>query len=569
MMRGRRRSTWLVLPTYVVAAFALFAPPLPRLADSIASTGGVFDPAMQAYLLGWDARTLPERPGAVFDPPIFHPERRVLTYMDSMLGEAAVAAPVIAATGSVAPGYNALFLLATILSAWATYRLVRLFGVSRSGSWLCGFLFAWSPYRFANADLLNQLQTQFLPMGLFFAVRYATRWKFRDAIGVAACLVVQVYFGWYYACFLVVSLGLLLGVAVATRAWSPPRAHAPLLAALAVASLVAILPVAWPYAEQRSVMPGFRRTLGQAALYSADLLDYGKWSVTSRLGRWLGLPSGGASYWPGVVTAFLGTIGALNAWRRGGRERAILWLGASAFLFSLGPILHVAGRRLWIPLPYTALYFVVPGFTGLRAPARFAVLALLSLVVLAGIGFRQIEARWAAARPVLWRFTAIGFAALAVAFAWPRPLPLLRLPDRATMPAVYRWLAAQPDRGPILEVPVPSRDPDEGERDAVRQYCQLFHGIPRLDGCSGFVSSRYRRFRETVQSFPDDASLDSIEALGGRRIVVHYEDFPESARALVARRVAASGRLGLRARFGSDAVYALRPAPEPSASRAP
>ncbi|HKQ19978.1 MAG TPA: hypothetical protein VJW75_09555, partial [Candidatus Eisenbacteria bacterium] len=225
-----KRNTLLVLPLFVVVAIAFSHEMLPWYSVSIPATRQSFDPALQAFILVWDWQSLPRDAMHLFDAPIFHPERRTLTYMDHMVGEAIVGAPVHAATNSIAAGYNFLFLLATILSAWATYRLARLIGAPRAGAWLCGFLFAFSPYRMANVDLLNQLQTQFLPLGLFFALRYLQRWKLIDVVALAGVFVVQVYFGWYYTFFLATALGLLLFWALIQGTWTPPRGHAQALA---------------------------------------------------------------------------------------------------------------------------------------------------------------------------------------------------------------------------------------------------------------------------------------------------------------------------------------------------
>ena len=92
---------------------------------------------------------------------------------------------------SAAAAYNFLFLLSFVLSGWAVYRLARLFPVSRPAAFLAGLLFAFSPYRLSNLDLLNQLQTQFLPLGLFFGIRYVRKARTRDLVGTMGALTAQ------------------------------------------------------------------------------------------------------------------------------------------------------------------------------------------------------------------------------------------------------------------------------------------------------------------------------------------------------------------------------------------
>ncbi|HSQ51376.1 MAG TPA: hypothetical protein VLL94_08925 [Nitrospiraceae bacterium] len=574
-----------VFPAYLLAALFLTPPLATHFFSAIPSTNGLFDPGLQAFLLGWDWHALARDPLHVFNAPIFHPEARTLTYMDHLLGESVAAAPVYVATGSVAAGYNFLIVVACASSAWAMYRLVRVFGVPRLGAFLCGLLFAFSPYRLANLELLNQLQMQWLPLGLFFAFRFLEKRRVRDAVGVAAAVVTQVYFGWYYAFYLTLALGLLFAYAITTGTMNGARLDARRLGFVAVVAILAVIPVTLPYFLQHIEMPEFKRTLGEAALYSADVLDYFRWHPSAVMTGLLHVPSGSQSYWPGLVTVILGSIGAseligrLRADSQGssapsqrrmlrrirlraqalGMEGYFLLLALSAFILSLGPILQIAGRQTWIPLPYAITYYVIPGLSGMRAPSRLAVVVLLALTVLAGLGYRRAQAAIAPQNRVAWRFLASILFGTTVLCAVPMPTPVLQLPTAETMPEVYKWLAHQPETRPILEVPVPARDQDENSTHAIRQYVALFHGKRRLDGVSGFVSERYRHFRAAMQGFPDSTALDAAVRMGARLIVVHYDDYSVPVADRLRSQIATEPALVPLATFGGDTVFKLDP----------
>ncbi len=73
-----------------------------------------------------------------------------------------------------------------------------------------------------------------------------------------------------------------------------------------------------------------------------------------------------------------------------------------AWTLSLGPMPRSHGRGLDVTGPYLFLFEHVPGFDGLRVPARLAMLVCFGLAVLAGYGLVAIErarkmTRWAAA----------------------------------------------------------------------------------------------------------------------------------------------------------------------------
>ncbi|HMI30145.1 MAG TPA: hypothetical protein VK527_00275, partial [Candidatus Limnocylindrales bacterium] len=425
----RPRATYLILPLYVFASL-IFTWPLIRDFDrAIPSSGPGADPGIQAFILSWDARTLLTNPPQLFHPPIFFPERNTLTYMDHMVGETALAAPAFMSFHSAAAAYNYLVLLSFVISGWAVYRLTRLLGGSRPGAFLAGFLFSFSPYRFANLDLLNQLQTEFIPLGLFFGIRYLRRFRKRDLAGIAGTMTIQIYCGWYYAYYLAIALGLLFLYSILRGdlrdRWMPVAA---LGAAIAISALLAS-PVIFPYVHEHRILPEFHRSLGESALYSADVLDYFKGSGGAQLASLAPLGTGVQSYWPGLVTVLLAFAGIIaRRAKRMGEEGYFLALAAVSFVLSLGPILHAAGARIWVPLPYAALYYAVPGFSGMRAPARFACLVTLALSVLAGVGCERLRDRLRP-QPTLWRSTLAAAFVLAVLCAWPVPLSLLELPS--------------------------------------------------------------------------------------------------------------------------------------------
>jgi hypothetical protein len=575
MSRDRYRS-WFVLPAYALITIVWLWPVVARYSSSIPLSKTQFDPFLQTFLIGWDRMALATNPSRLFHPPIFFPEPRTLTYMDHMTGETILAWPLLRGWNSLPTAYNGLLLASFVLSAWATYRLARLLGIPRAGAVLSGAWFAFSSYRLAQIDLLNQLQTQFLPLGLLFLVRYLRRRKVRDAVGVVGTLTAQVYFGWYYAYYLAIAVVVVGSYLALVRGQTPPREHRLLWVGLLLAALAAIVPVTWPYIEQRHALPEFRRSLGETALYSADLTDYVRWNPSSPAAARLGTPSGEQSYWPGTAVVLLTAIWLVAGLKRppdravGHRQAsawaslrarlnllgdpgAMLFLSAIGLVLSLGPVLHVAGRLLWIPLPYALLYSTLPGFASMRAPARLSVLVALGLAVVAGHSWSWIRKR--NARLAAW------LVALAIVFlfldSWIRPIPTASIPKLDRIPAVYAWLATQPAGTPFLELPVPRQDSDETAVDSYRQLLVLVHGQPRLDGSSGFISPRYRSFRLAMQDFPNDPALDALGRMGGKLLIVHFGDVPPERREDLERSLALQKRLLPRARFGDDAAYEL------------
>ena len=62
---------------------------------------------------------------------------------------------------------------------------------------------------------------------------------------------------------------------------------------------------------------------------------------------------------------------------------------------SFGPDIHARGRLVAEPNLYAAFYQLVPGFDGLRVPARFAMLVTFGLATLTALGIAALERRHA------------------------------------------------------------------------------------------------------------------------------------------------------------------------------
>jgi hypothetical protein len=554
----RLRATHFVVPVYILAAVLYTWPTAREFSRSIPTSGTFVDAPFQAFLLGWDGQALARSPGHVFDPPIFYPEQNTLTYMDHLIGETVLASPFLLLFPSVAPAYNFLLLLSFVLSAWGAYRLARLLQVSRPAAFLAGFLYAFSFYRFANIDSLNQMQMQFFPIAIFFGIRFLRRGRTRDFLGVALTFLAQVYFGWYYTCYLACALVLLLAYGLLRHRASLARAHGFACAAIALATLALALPVTLPYLREARLLPEFHRSLGEVTQYSASGLDYFRINPNAILAKWLLFAVGPQSYWPGPVALLLAALGLVARLKhdlpRGARDAGYFFLlMVVAYVFSLGPYLHVAGHRV-LPLPYGLLFRSVPLLSSMRAAGRLSTLVLLGLVIWAAIGYDFLRRRMPSR--IAWLVPAIAFP-LAVLTVWQLPLRMLELPTADRLPPVYAWLARQPDAFPILELPPGPEITNENERQVLRQFCVLYHRKPTLDGASGFVSQRYRRFRATMLRFPANEAIEAASGMGARLVIVHLGEYEAEGRETLLRQMEADPRFEPVAAFGMDRVYRL------------
>jgi hypothetical protein len=245
-----------------------------------------------------------------------------------------------------------------------------------------------------------------------------------------------------------------------------------------------------------------------------------------------------------------------------GRTRwffAILLL--AALLLSFGPRLYLAPglpAGLELKLPYAWLYALVPGFKALRAPARFDVLVMLSLAVLAGYG---VAAPGRPSNPgARTRLLNVGMAALFVglvileALVWPaaqaEPVPV-----GEAVPAVYRWLADQPP-DPVLELPMAFTP---GGPRLEYQYLSTYHWRTTPDGYSGFIPPKHGQITFEMARLPSERSLSLLQALGVSQVVVHSDRYPAATWSEMQAGLDQADELTLLETFGADQVYAVQP----------
>ena len=381
--------------------------------------------------------------GRVFDANIFHPAQAALTFTDHLLLQALALSPLYALTHDAVLCYNVLVILSLTLSGMAMHLFTREVTGSPRAAFAAGLAWSMWPYRTAHLFHLQLQALYFLPLALLFLHRLAAGHRFRDAAALGLTAALQAVSSVYYG----VMTALALIVSACALTWTTGQCRAKrLVARLALAAglgVLGVLPVVVPYvrSQQRS---GFGRTLDEAADHAAGFRSYTQVPPENALYGWTGwlrprpTPAGardqsGSEHrmFPGVVIVALAVMGVWSGWRRDARPTtaAALALTVVGVALSLGP----EGVR---PM-YAALHSWFPAFDAIRAPARFAVIAMAGLVTLGGIGFAALERATAHARPSRKTWLLVPLALLVAEYV-NVPLPLAVAPARET--PTGQWL---------------------------------------------------------------------------------------------------------------------------------
>ncbi|MEW6231110.1 MAG: interleukin-like EMT inducer domain-containing protein [Chloroflexota bacterium] len=203
---------------------------------------------------------------------------------------------------------------------------------------------------------------------------------------------------------------------------------------------------------------------GFADVFSADVLGF---FIPSHLhpvfGAWAAAVTSRFSYTNFVTIGFIPlALAAIAAARLRKIPMVGFWLSALGVfvILSLGPLLHIGGTSVFdldglpvrLPLPFIILHYV-PFIKGNRYPARFQVLTLLALAILAAYSLQYIRAKIGHLRPwptivSLALGVTLGFEYLAV----PLPLSDFRVPE------IYQVIGKEPGSEPILQLPLSWRN---------------------------------------------------------------------------------------------------------------
>jgi hypothetical protein len=499
------------------------------------------DAYFNVWRLAWVAHQLPRDPLHLFDANIFSPARDTFALSDAMLLVGVLGAPLIWLGVDPAGVHNVLLLAALATSAFGAYGLCYGLTRDRGASMVGGLVFGVAPYRFAHLAHMELQWTVWMPAAIWALHRMMAEPRIRRGLLLGALIAGQILCSLYYGAFLVLFLAVATGLLLIgrTRRLLLPTAISWGVAALIVAAIAG--PYTRPYARVRAQVG--ERSMEEVARYSATPRDY----LRGPEPHWLfgpapaDVPAEERSLLPGLIAAGLACAALWPPVATTARIYVVLL--AFAFDASLG----VNG------ISFNVMRTVLPPLASLRAPARFGVLALLCVAVLAVLGLVRMT------RPLGSRRRAVVVAVVAAACLieyWSAPLPV-RPPLAAT--EATRWLALQPPDTVVVEVPMP-----EASRlwlhESAYQYRSIYHWRRLVNGYSGFAPLGYFHTLDAMRTFPDDESLARLRELSVDWIVLHAEHLGhERYEALVAQVLASDalspfGEIGT----GTDRVFLCR-----------
>jgi len=555
-----RRVIVLAFLAFVAAALLATYPLVRHPGDTIAV--GLADPIILTTVLAWDADRLLHGLQGLWDPPFLYPHHSTLAYSEHMLGVAIFTAPIQWIFGNAVLTYNVAYAASYVLAGFGMFLLTRALWGRTDAALLAGLAFALTPYRVSQSDHLQVLMNGWMPIGLLGLHRYFASGSRRWLLLFAAAYLLTGLSNAYYLYFFLLPIGVVIVVELLRpRLLSRMRILGDLsVAAVGIGAVLA--PIVFVYFRLQQQMR-FTRDPGLLAGYSAGLSDY--FRVAQGAWNWGGLLPGGhveRHLFQGFAVMTFALVGLCTASAHerdegypGSWRRTVITYGVIAALavwLSMGP-------GPW--RPYGWLVRFVPGFSGMRVPARLASIVVLALAVLAGAGFarlfNRLSRRWAAVAAMVFGAVIVLEGQHRVGV---REVPGWR--EHNWDRVAYTWLRNSPP-GAALELEITGMNYFQ-TTTTLFQLQALEHRHPIVNGYSGWSTQLQELLgaRRSPVHEPGHMAevVRGLRRVGVRYILLHQATFvePELARQIVDELQAADDQMAEAHQWPGTWVWRLK-----------
>lgn len=507
--RPRHRDVWL-LPLFAVLATVMTFPNPTRLTSQIPGDGG--DALFIIWTMRWVNHAAPHGWNTLWNPNILWPTKNVLAYSDTLLPVAPIFGALEKLTGSTALAFNLISLAAWTAGLWFTYRLaLRLLG-SWAPAVLVAVAFTFSTQHLAQYRHLQLVIGGLFPGVLLLVLRFLERPSPGRGATLAGALVALTLTASYYGLSTMLCTATIVVVHVALVRRIQWRHLIQGIAAGAFVTAALLGPFALHYSNvtgdpalQRQPDRAFNAAPSDLIAVSVDnRFVTGFWPVKGRFARktnenWL---------FPGYVTTFLAAVGVVAL--ASGRLRAarrvetagVLMAAAVLGVLAFGDVATIHGHDVRLPFGY--IRERLPGFAGVRVPARFMLAALLGMTVLAGFGAEALRRRL----PPRFALLLVASLTTLVLVETATKIETITPEPTAAGIAVNQALAHKP-AGPVVELPMKSSadGPAWPFVEASRQLASTIDWHPRLNGVSAFEPPQLPAIAAAVNTFPSDLAL--------------------------------------------------------------
>ncbi|MDA0587207.1 MAG: hypothetical protein O3C17_04250 [Planctomycetota bacterium] len=536
----------------------------------LGASPGATVPMFNVWTVWWNSDWFlshPHQPSRTYwNAPIFHPTESAFAFSEPQPTTLAVAA-VVWLTGSRILAYNIYLWLGLVLNAVLTWRLLRFLRVEKYIAAGGGAAMLLLPIVHWQRDVVQLLPVWGILWTWLALTKLGRRPSLRRGVEAGAAFGVSFLMCGHHGLFLAV---LLAGTAwISPRRWRCRKTWTGLAGMLVVAGLLTgpVILALRSAAETHE----FSRPETTVEKLSAKPQDYLTTYTPQLITPQLSVKKDRLKLSPGWLKITLAAIGIGFGLSRLRCRRWTIFLLATAllaFLLSLGTNLSVFEWQPWLTLAD-----LVPGFSQVRSAFRFAFFVQMAAVLFAAQGLHWLlvslrllqkhrrlqkhrdsgrlrsfladiaflnrltrrgptprEARFRPWRTLGFSGTLIVLGAVATFETLPKEVEVAELPNAREHTAWIHFVRQNTLAGKaILCLPMAASNSVADFRvTADWMYFQTFHGIPMIDGYSGFFPASYFDLRRAVSNnFATPEQLATLTETNVDLVIVDRSRFDE------------------------------------------
>jgi len=441
--------------------------------------------------------------------------------------------------------YNFLILGSFTLSFLGMYLLVLYLTGSHLSSFISGILYSLCPYHFNKVwEHYGLAFIDFLPFSILYLLKVKDKPEIKNMIGCSIFLVLVMVSDLSYA--YIISVGVffyfLYTVYYILRKRQPFRDTFLVtknLIIVGMLTLIIVSPAILPVIKQMFFTPRtdavmqevFIRPIKYLFQQSARPLNYIMPASSHPLfGKFTKSMFGSIFYGRNSIehTLYLGwaaIIFSFLAFRKHRKKPNTLeskenfaiglfvFLSFGAFLFSMLPYINLGLFKIYFPSFF--MYKILPMF---RAYARFGILLMLCVSVLAGFGIKFVLERY---KKFSKKISFILIILTVVLFEF-NNIPPFRVTDLdAKTPEVYKWLADRKGDFPIIEYPL-------GEGGVGEEYKNLdyllYQRVHHKRLINGAMPGTYAfEIKKKIRKITDSQTPGILKWLGAKYAIIHLD----------------------------------------------
>jgi len=537
----------------------------------------IIDPLFYAWNLSHNANNMFGGMNRLLNTNIFYPLTNTLAYSDTLWGQSIITNPIIWLTDNPILAENVAVLISFPLAAISMYLLSLYLTRNIVASCISGIFFAFSYPRLSQIGHLPTISSQWLPLYILYLFKFLDEGKRINFFLLCFWYTLSIASSIYFGIFLI-PITIIIVIAdffkrIRTHTFYTYKNRIIATFPSIIFFLIILVVVVFPYIRLRVESPELKRSIDDMTHLRAAPIDYISILPTSLIASYLPKRMNEHVLYPTLTVITLAFLGIILTWKRNRYMIVIcIAIAVSSVVLSLGNERSFSLGSFstgTLKLPYYYLYKLFPILQAVRVPARFGIFVILSLSVLAAWGIdsimKQKHSRWI-----------IGILlCVFIIEIWQVNTPFVSVPLKNSIPDVYIWIRQQPEPMVLAELPVSLfyhgkimedqlnipydmlQKSDTYALETYRVYFSAFHKKRILNGYSGFFTDSYNRLTETLENFPSEDTILTMQKIGITHIIVHSMQYEPIKRKEILTLLTYSSLISLSYSNSNDLVFMI------------